>query len=57
MEIVFFDILLIIGFLIILAKIFIVIGNKLFDLNIVFLQDSLLFQIGPFFYDYHWSNW
>jgi transcriptional regulator with XRE-family HTH domain len=45
----FFDILLIIGFLIILAKIFIVIGNKLFDLNIVFLQDSLLFQIGPFF--------
>lgn len=45
----FFDILLIIGFLIILAKIFIVMGNKLFDLNIVFLQDSLLFQIGPFF--------
>lgn len=45
----FFDILLIIGFLFILAKIFIVIGNKLFDLNIVFLKDSLFFQIAPFF--------
>ncbi|MBM7362364.1 transcriptional regulator with XRE-family HTH domain [Priestia taiwanensis] len=45
----FFDILLMIGFLIILAKIFIIIGNKLFDLNIVFLQDSLLLQVGPFF--------
>jgi transcriptional regulator with XRE-family HTH domain len=45
----FFDILLIIGFLFILAKIFIVIGNKLFDLNIVFLKDSLFFQITPFF--------
>ncbi|ATP41392.1 transcriptional regulator [Solibacillus sp. R5-41] len=45
----FFDILLTIGFFIILAKIFVVIGNKFFDLNIAFLQGSLLFQIGPFF--------
>lgn len=44
-----FDLLLMIGFIIIAAKIFILIGNKLFDLNMVFLQDSFLFQIGPFF--------
>ena len=44
-----FDMLLMIGFLIIAAKIFTIIGNKLFDLNIVFLQESFFFQIGPFF--------
>ena len=44
-----FDMLLIIGFFIILAKIGTIIGNKVFDFNIVFLQESFLFQVGPFF--------
>lgn len=45
----FFDILLIIGLFIVLGKLCILIGNKLFDLNIVFFRNSLLFNIVPFF--------
>lgn len=45
----FFDILLIIGLFIVLGKLCILIGNKLFDLNIVFFKNSLLFNIVPFF--------
>jgi len=43
----FFDILLLVGFLLVAIKIFVVVGNKFFDLDITFFQGSKLFMILP----------
>jgi len=44
----FFDILLVIGLFLVVAKIFIVIGNKFLNLDITLFQGSTLFMVIPF---------
>ncbi|WP_144510582.1 helix-turn-helix domain-containing protein [Bacillus sp. FJAT-22090] len=44
----FFDILLIIGLLLVVAKIFLAIGNKFWDFDITFFRGSILYMAIPF---------
>lgn len=45
----FFDILLVIGLFLVIAKISLIIGNKYLNLDITFFQGSILYMAIPFF--------